>query len=78
MKVLASVPGCRQLSSGKFQPAGFIQAGKGIRPTGKHGGPMASTRVLIIEDDADINNIVATHLTRAGYTCTQAFSGTEE
>lgn len=38
---------------------------------------MASTRVLIIEDDADINNIVATHLTRAGYTCTQAFSGTE-
>ena len=38
---------------------------------------MATTRVLIIEDDADINNIVATHLTRAGYTCTQAFSGTE-
>lgn len=38
---------------------------------------MASTRVLIIEDDADINNIVATHLTRAGYLCTQAFSGTE-
>lgn len=38
---------------------------------------MASTRVLIIEDDADINNIVATHLTRVGYTCTQAFSGTE-
>ena len=38
---------------------------------------MASTRVLIIEDDADINNIVATHLTRAGYTCTQAFCGTE-
>lgn len=34
---------------------------------------MATTRVLIIEDDADINNIVATHLTRAGYTCTQAF-----
>ena len=38
---------------------------------------MADTRVLVIEDDADINHIVTTHLTRAGYTCTQAFSGTE-
>lgn len=38
---------------------------------------MADTRVLIIEDDADINHIVTTHLTRTGYTCTQAFSGTE-
>lgn len=38
---------------------------------------MASTRVLVIEDDADINNIVATHLSRAGYECVQAFSGTE-
>lgn len=38
---------------------------------------MANARVLIIEDDADINAIVATHLRRLGYTCTQAFSGTE-
>ena len=38
---------------------------------------MADTRVLVIEDDADINQIVTTHLTRAGYICTQAFSGTE-
>lgn len=38
---------------------------------------METTRVLIIEDDADINQIVATHLARVGYTCTQAFSGTE-
>lgn len=38
---------------------------------------MAETRVLVIEDDTDINHIVTTHLTRAGYTCTQAFSGTE-
>ena len=38
---------------------------------------MADTRVLVIEDDADINHIVTTHLTRAGYACTQAFSGTE-
>lgn len=38
---------------------------------------MAAARVLIIEDDADINTIVATHLTRGGYTCAQAFSGTE-
>ena len=38
---------------------------------------MADTRVLVIEDDADINEIVATHLARCGYICTQAFSGTE-
>ena len=38
---------------------------------------MADIRVLIVEDDADINHIVATHLSRCGYTCTQAFSGTE-
>ncbi|MDY4040535.1 MAG: response regulator transcription factor [Collinsella sp.] len=38
---------------------------------------MADTRALIIEDDADINQIVATRLARAGMTCTQAFSGTE-
>lgn len=33
--------------------------------------------VLIVEDDADINGIVSDHLARAGYACTQAFSGTE-
>lgn len=36
-----------------------------------------ATRVLIIEDDADINQIVATRLERDGYLCTQAFSGSE-
>ena len=35
------------------------------------------TRVLIVEDDAHINGIVATHLERAGYPCVQVFSGTE-
>lgn len=38
---------------------------------------MPSIRVLIVEDDADINQIVATRLAQAGYTCTQAFSGSE-
>ncbi|MBE6468733.1 MAG: response regulator transcription factor [Coriobacteriaceae bacterium] len=38
---------------------------------------MADAHVLIIEDDADINEIVATRLARAGMTSTQAFSGTE-
>ena len=33
--------------------------------------------VLIVEDDAHISGIVATHLERAGYACTSAFSGTE-
>lgn len=34
-------------------------------------------RVLIVEDDTDINTIVATHLSSAGYRCAQTFSGTE-
>lgn len=34
-------------------------------------------RILIVEDDTDINNMVATALEKAGYSCAQAFSGTE-
>lgn len=33
--------------------------------------------ILIIEDDTDINNMTAEALTKAGYVCRQAFSGTE-
>lgn len=34
-------------------------------------------KILVIEDDTDINNVIADTLTKAGYLCTQAFSGTE-
>lgn len=33
--------------------------------------------ILIIEDDTDINNVICEALTKAGYACVQAFSGTE-
>jgi len=33
--------------------------------------------ILIIEDDTDINNMIAEALAKAGYSCKQAFSGTE-
>lgn len=33
--------------------------------------------ILIIEDDTDINNVIAAALKKSGYDCTQAFSGTE-
>ncbi len=33
--------------------------------------------ILLIEDDTDINNLMSETLTKAGYSCTQAFSGTE-
>lgn len=33
--------------------------------------------ILIIEDDTDINNVMQEALTKAGYSCVQAFSGTE-
>lgn len=45
--------------------------------TGHQEDDVAKPHVLIVEDDADINQIVALHLARQGYTCTQAFSGTE-
>ena len=35
------------------------------------------TNILIIEDDTDINNLITEALAKAGYACTQAFSGTE-
>ena len=35
------------------------------------------SRILIIEDDTDINNMMAEALKKAGHECTQAFSGTE-
>ena len=34
-------------------------------------------RILIVEDDTDINNLLAKALTKSGYDCQQAFSGTE-
>lgn len=34
-------------------------------------------KILIIEDDNNINNLMAECLCKAGYNCTQAFSGTE-
>ncbi len=34
-------------------------------------------RVLVIEDDAAINEVVATRLSRDGHSVTQAFSGSE-
>ncbi len=37
----------------------------------------AAARVLIVEDDENINNLLREALTRHGLSCTQAFSGTE-
>lgn len=34
-------------------------------------------QILIVEDDTDINNMMASALTKAGYECKQSFSGTE-
>ena len=34
-------------------------------------------KILIIEDDTYINNLIAKSLSKEGYTCQQAFSGTE-
>ncbi|MCH9275321.1 response regulator transcription factor [Bifidobacterium amazonense] len=36
-----------------------------------------NVRILVIEDDADINEVVRARLERAGYDCTGAYSGSE-
>ena len=33
--------------------------------------------ILIVEDNNDINNMIKNYLTKVGYNCEQAFSGTE-
>lgn len=38
---------------------------------------MDEIRILVVEDDADINRLLATILVKNGYTVTQAFSGSE-
>lgn len=38
---------------------------------------MSRAKILIVEDDANINNMVCEALTKHGFECTQSFSGTE-
>ena len=38
---------------------------------------MEDTHILVVEDDPDINNLLAKIVTNAGYDCRQAFSGSE-
>ena len=38
---------------------------------------MSRAKILIVEDDANINNMVCEALTKSGFECTQSFSGTE-
>ena len=66
------VEGCHFEHIGAFA---ILPSRDGIEGGGRN--PMGKTSVLVVEDDADISGIVAEHLGRAGYACTQAFSGTE-
>lgn len=36
-----------------------------------------AARILVVEDDADINEIISAQLARRGHSCVQAFSGSE-
>lgn len=39
--------------------------------------PFAGARVLIVEDDPSINDVISSALAQDGYVCTCAYSGTE-
>lgn len=49
----------------------------GMNASADREGNCSMKEILIIEDDTDINNLLYEALTKAGYACTQAFSGTE-
>lgn len=53
------------------------RAGQAALRFGYNGRMKNSARILVIEDDIDINNVMAASLAKAGYVCTQAFSGSE-
>lgn len=60
------------------EPARFVSARRADAPPFGYNRRMEdTTRILVIEDDTDINEMVATSLRKAGYTCDQAFSGSE-
>lgn len=40
-------------------------------------GPFAGARVLVVEDDLSISDVVSSALAQDGYVCTCAYSGTE-
>lgn len=44
---------------------------------GKEGQRAADSRILIVEDDAQISDIIAAGLREEGFRCTQAYSGSE-
>src|SRR5690606_9313654 len=46
-------------------------------PRGVQSRRGADSKILIVEDDAQINEIVAAGLRREGFRCTQAYSGSE-
>ena len=44
---------------------------------GRIGEHCAMTRILIVEDDPTINNLICEYLSEKDFDCRQAFSGTE-
>lgn len=40
-------------------------------------GPFAGARVLVVEDDLSISDVISSALAQDGYVCTCAYSGTE-
>lgn len=57
----------------------FVQNGNilSFRTFDQTGGKDQLIQILIVEDEANISNLLKTHLEREGYRCSQAFTGTE-
>lgn len=60
------------------KPASFVSTRRADALSfGYNGNMEEATRILVIEDDIDINELTATYLRKAGYACVQAYSGSE-
>ena len=65
------------ISGRELEETGTRCASRHTSPPTKGRKPMEAIRILVVEDDPDINQLLCTIMSDAGYQCQPAFSGSE-